>query len=179
MNALSARVTLVFTILGSPVYAAMSLTSTDMTPGNPIKVQHIYPRCGGRNLSPQLSWSGAPVNTRSFVLTMIDLDVKPSQWSHWVVVNLPASVHSIAQGAASLPGRAKAVVSNFGDAAYAGPCPPAGTGVHHYQFTIWAMPTAQTSLAADDKATELTSRLSHLALERASLTALVQAPAGH
>ena len=179
MNAVSARVTLLFTILGSPAFAAMSLTSTDMAAGDPINVRHIYPRCGGENLSPQLSWSGAPVNTRSFVLTMIDLDVTPSQWSHWVVVNLPASLHSMARGAASLPGRARAVASNFGDAAYAGPCPPAGTGVHHYQFTIWAMPAAETSLAADEKATELTSRLSHLALEQASLTALVQAPAGH
>jgi Raf kinase inhibitor-like YbhB/YbcL family protein len=179
MNTLSARVTLlVFTILGGPAFAALSLTSGDITPGNPIDARHIYPRCGGRNLSPQLSWTGAPGNTGSYVLTMIDLDVKPSQWSHWIVVNLPSSAHSLSQGAASLPGTAKAVVSNFGDAAYAGPCPPAGSGVHHYQFTIWALPMPELSLPADEKATELAARLSRIALERASLTALVQAPAG-
>ena len=142
-----------------------------------MPARHIYPRCGGQNISPQLSWTGEPAATRSFVLTMIDIDVKPAQWSHWVVAGLPASVHGIAQGARTLPGKAKAVVSNFGDAAYAGPCPPAGTGLHHYQFTIWALPVDDMDLPADEKATELTARLSQLALDHASLTTQVQAPA--
>ena len=179
MNTLSARVTLVITILGGPAFAAMSLTSSDLKQDAPINSAHMYPRCGGRNLSPQLSWGGAPPSTKSLVLTMIDVDVKPAQWSHWVVVGLPVSATSLPQGARTLPGNAKALVSNFGDAAYAGPCPPAGTGVHHYQFTIWALPTEELSLPPDEKATELTAKLSRLALERASLTALVQAPAGH
>jgi Raf kinase inhibitor-like YbhB/YbcL family protein len=179
MNTLSARVTLLFTILGGPAFAALTLTSSDLKQDTAINTVHIYPRCGGRNLSPQLSWSGAPRSAKSLVLTMIDVDVKPSQWSHWVVVGLPVSATSLPQGADTLPGNARAVVSNFGDAAYAGPCPPAGTGVHHYQFTIWALPTEELSLPADEKATELTAKLSRLALERTSLTALVQAPAGH
>jgi Raf kinase inhibitor-like YbhB/YbcL family protein len=179
MNTLSARVTLLFTILAGPAFAALTLTSSDLKQDAAINTAHIYPRCGGRNLSPQLSWSGAPQSAKSLVLTMIDVDVKPSQWSHWVVVGLPVSATSLPQGANTLPGNARAVVSNFGDAAYAGPCPPAGTGVHHYQFTIWALPTEELSLPADEKATELTAKLSRLALERASLTALVQAPAGH
>lgn len=159
-----------------PAGTAMGLTSTDLESGAAMPAQHIYPRCGGKNISPQLSWSGEPGATRSFVLTMIDVDVKPTQWSHWVIVNLPATVHAIAQGASSLPGDAKAVVSNFGDAAYAGPCPPAGTGLHHYQFTIWALPVGNIDLTADEKATELTTRLSQLALDHASLTTHVQAP---
>jgi Raf kinase inhibitor-like YbhB/YbcL family protein len=163
---------------GVPACAAMTLTSSDLTADAPISRVHIYPACGGRNLSPQLSWSGAPQSAKSLVLTMIDLDVKPSQWSHWVVINLPVSATTLVQGAGTLPGHARAVVSNFGDAAYAGPCPPAGTGVHHYQFTIWALPMAEISIAADEKATELTAHLSRLALEHASLTARVQAPAG-
>jgi Raf kinase inhibitor-like YbhB/YbcL family protein len=179
MNTLSARVTLVIMILGGPAFAAMSLTSSDLKQDAPINSAHIYPRCGGRNLSPQLSWSGAPQSAKSLVLTMIDVDVKPAQWSHWVVVGLPVSATSLPQGARTLPGNAKALVSNFGDAAYAGPCPPAGTGMHHYQFTIWALPTEELSLPPDEKATELTAKLSRLALERASITALVQAPAGH
>jgi Raf kinase inhibitor-like YbhB/YbcL family protein len=178
MNTLSARVMLVFAILGGPAWAAMTLTSSDIKQDAPINIAHIYSRCGGHNLSPQLSWSGAPQSAKSLVLTMIDVDVKPSQWSHWVVVGLPISPTSLPQGAKTLPGNARALVSNFGDAAYAGPCPPAGTGVHHYQFTVWALPTAELSLSPDGKATELTAKLSRLALERASLTALVQAPAG-
>jgi len=182
MNTLNARITplfaLLYTIPGGPAFAAMTLTSSDLQQNAPINTTHIYPRCGGRNISPQLSWSGAPQSARSLVLTMIDVDVKPSQWSHWVVVGLPTGAGSLAQGARTLPGNAKALISNFGDAAYAGPCPPAGTGVHHYQFTIWALPTAELSLPPDEKAMELTAKLSRLALAHASLTALVQAPAG-
>jgi hypothetical protein len=163
-------------ILAGPAAAAMNLTSSDLTDGAPMPTQHIYPRCGGHNISPQLTWKEVPGATQSLVLTMIDLDVKPTQWSHWVVVNLPVSAHSLEQGVNSLPGNAKAVVSNFGDAAYAGPCPPAGTGLHHYQFTIWALRVPTLDLPVDEKATELTARLSTLALEHASLTAQVQAP---
>jgi Raf kinase inhibitor-like YbhB/YbcL family protein len=110
------------------------------------------------------------------LLTMIDVDEKPSHWSHWIVVDLPANANSLSQGTTSLPGRARAVVSNFGDAAYDGPCPPMGTGTHHYEFTIWAMPTTTTSLEADEKTTRVTAFLSQHALEWSSLTVVVQAP---
>jgi Raf kinase inhibitor-like YbhB/YbcL family protein len=164
------------TLLTGTASAAMTMTSTDIRSGSAIPVAQFYPRCGGENISPNLSWSGAPSGTMSFVLTMIDVDVKPDQWSHWIVVSLPATSNSLARGAHSLPGAAKAVVSNFGDAAYAGPCPPKGTGVHHYQFTIWALPTASISLAPDEKATTLTALLSKQALDRASLIGVVSAP---
>src|SRR5215467_7206985 len=101
--------------------AAMTLSSSDLTPGAAMPVQHIYPRCGGRNISPALAWSGAPAATKSFVLTLIDLDPKPNGWSHWIVVGLPKGAVSLPRGVKSLPQGAHAVVSNFGDAAYAGP----------------------------------------------------------
>jgi Raf kinase inhibitor-like YbhB/YbcL family protein len=169
-------VSIALSLLAGAASAAMSMTSTDIRSGSAIPVAHIYPRCGGKNISPNLSWSGAPSGTMSFVLTMIDVDVKPDEWSHWVVVGLPATSNSLARGALALPGGAKTVVSNFGDAAYAGPCPPKGTGVHHYEFTIWALPTVSIWLAPDEKATTLTAMLSKHALDRASLIGLVSAP---
>ena len=176
MRRSASGVSLLLALLTGTASAAMSLTSIDLKPGAAIPIAHIYPRCGGENIPPALSWSGAPSTTKSFVLTMIDVDVKPDKWSHWVVVGLPATVQSLPRGAKSLPGGAKAIVSNFGDAAYAGPCPPKGTGVHHYEFTIWAMPTAEISLPDDEKATTLTEFLSKRALDRASLVGLVSAP---
>jgi Raf kinase inhibitor-like YbhB/YbcL family protein len=177
MGRVMARVSLMLTLATGSASAGMSLTSLDIKPGVAIPIAHIYPRCGGDNISPSLTWDGAPRGTASFVLTMIDVDVKPDEWSHWVVVGLPATLSSLPRGAQSLPGGATAIVSNFGDAAYAGPCPPKGTGVHHYQFTIWALPTASIPLAPDEKATTLTALLSKNALGQASLTGLVNAPA--
>lgn len=176
MNDAIARLMLILPLASAPAYATMSLTSTDIVAGDRIPNAQIYPRCGGSNISPQLSWSGAPVGTMSFVLTMIDIDVKPSQWSHWIVVDLPPQSTDLARGASSLPGKAKAIASNFGDVHYDGPCPPKGTGVHHYVFTVWALPTAAIVLAPDDEARHVTATLERLALDRASLSAFVEAP---
>ena len=169
---------LVSILLATSGIAAMTLTSTDIAGGGAIPVAQLYPRCGGKNVSPQLAWSGVPPAARSLVLTMIDIDVKPVQWSHWIVVGLPTTVSSLPQGTASLPGGARSLTSNFGDAAYAGPCPPKGTGVHHYQFTIWALSGTTTDLLPDQKATEVSARLARQAIAHASLVGWVQAPAG-
>jgi Raf kinase inhibitor-like YbhB/YbcL family protein len=159
----------------TPALAAMSLTSPDLSPGASMPAQHIYPRCGGQNVSPALSWSGAPAGTKSLVLTMIDMDVKPALWSHWIVVDLPAASTGLARGLKALPAPAKSVVSNFGDAVYDGPCPPRGSGLHHYQFTIWAMKAATTDLPRDAKAPDVIATLTAGSLGRAALTTSVAA----
>jgi Raf kinase inhibitor-like YbhB/YbcL family protein len=166
---------LTFLLVGSALpAAAMQLTSKDLAPGGEIATAQIYPRCGGENVSPALVWSGAPPATKSFVLTMIDVDVKPSRWSHWIVVDLPPSVTSLAAGMQSLPAGAKAVASNFGDRFYDGPCPPDGTGVHHYELTIWAMPGTGTNIAPDAKASDVSAMLSARAIANATLTGWVK-----
>jgi Raf kinase inhibitor-like YbhB/YbcL family protein len=154
---------------------ALTLGSHDLTPGGVMPAAHIYPRCGGQNLSPDLAWKGAPAATKSFVLTMIDQDVKPALWSHWVVVGLPPSTTGLAQGVKALPAGAQGVTSNFGAATYNGPCPPPGSGVHHYQLTIWAMPGASLAAAPDQSARDLQAKLSAAALDHATLTVTVAA----
>ena len=171
--------TIAFLALGlaathGPAAAAMSLKSADIRPGGVIAAAQIYPRCGGRNVSPQLSWSGTPSGARSLVLTMIDLDVKPADWSHWIVVDLPPTETELPRGVKALPGKARAVAGNFGDAGYDGPCPPNGTGVHRYQITIWAMPETATTIAPDAKATDVAAQLARHAIDKASLTGLVK-----
>jgi Raf kinase inhibitor-like YbhB/YbcL family protein len=105
---------------------------------------------------------------------MIDIDVKPSRWSHWIVVDLPPAVTSLARGAPSLPRGASAVASNFGDRSYDGPCPPDGTGVHHYEITIWAMPGATTNIAPDAKASDVAAMLAARAIGHATLIGWVK-----
>ena len=155
--------------------SAMTLTSSDFNDGAALPVAHIYPRCGGQNVSPELSWSGAPAGTKSFVLTMIDLTVKPNGWSHWIVADLPVAATSLARGTKDLPAPAKALGSNFGDLFYDGPCPPPGTGTHRYEFTVWAMPSASTSIAPDAKASDVQAMLTKAALGHATIGASVAA----
>ena len=150
--------------------AAMTLTSQDLKDGAPMPAVNIYARCGGQNVSPQLAWSGAPAATKSFVLTMIDVSVKPAGWSHWIVVGLPPSVISLPRRAPTLPAGARQIATNFGDAAYGGPCPPPGTGVHRYQITIWAMPSAQTAIGPDARATDVAALLARASIDHATLS---------
>ena len=171
----SALLALGLALAATPALAAMAITSADLPPGAPMPAKHIYPRCGGQNVSPALAWSGAPAGTRSLVLTMIDMDVAPALWSHWIVVDLPAASTGLQQGVKALPPPAHAIVSNFGDAAYDGPCPPNGSGIHHYQFTIWAMKAATTDLPKDAKAPDLIATLTAGSLAHAQLTSAVAA----
>lgn len=154
--------------------AAMSLVSADIPPNATIAARHVYPRCGGDNLSPQLSWSGAPKGTQSFAVTMIDLDVKPHQWSHWILVDLPPATTSLPRGLKTPPGHAQVLNSDFGDAAYDGPCPPKGSGLHRYEVTVWALPTAVAPLRSGYRATDVVQRLSKLAIGHASFIGTVR-----
>lgn len=160
-------------VCGAPAMAAMTLASADLASGAEISLAQIYPRCGGENVSPQLSWSGAPPGTKSFVLTMIDTSVKPAQWSHWIVVDIPAKVTSLARGFKAPPAGATQISSNFGDEYYDGPCPPTGSGVHRYELTLWALAIPKFQVAADMKATELTDALTRASLDHATLAGTV------
>lgn len=156
--------------------SAMTLTSADFKDGAALPEVHVYPRCGGQNISPELSWSGAPAGTTMLVLTMIDVTVKPNGWSHWVVVNLPENTTSLPRGVTVLPAPATTVTSNFGDNAYAGPCPPPGTGTHRYEFTVWAIPnSALLTIRPDMPATDLTNALTSVASDHAKIGASVAA----
>lgn len=120
---------------------AMELTSPDLKPNGGIAAEQVYTACGGRNLSPTLAWSGVPKEAKSLALTLVDTSVKPSGWSHWLVIDMSPDTKSLVKGLKALPKGAKVLVSDFGDAAYAGPCPPKGSGAHHYEFTLWALKT--------------------------------------
>jgi hypothetical protein len=159
-------------LLASPA-SAMTIASSDFKDGGVLPMAYVYPRCGGQNVSPELHWSGVPSGAKSLVLTMIDGDVKPSGWSHWIIVGLEPSSTGLPRRLLAWPVGAKAVVSNFGDTSYDGPCPPKGTGTHHYVFTLWAMPAAHTDLAPNAKATDLETMLTRSAIAHASVTGTV------
>jgi len=164
----------IFAALLSGPAATMELSSPDIRDGSEIALEHIYPRCGGANVSPALKWSGVPAGTKSLALSMIDVDVKPAMWSHWLVVDLPPNTAGLPRGASQLPVGAKPLMTDFGDAAYGGPCPPKGSGLHHYQFTLWALPSDTIAFPRGATTAEVSVALSKVSLAKATLTATYQ-----
>ncbi len=133
--------------------------------------------CSGENRSPELKWSGAPKDTRSFAVTMYDPDAPTgSGWWHWVVINIPADVTGLAAGAGTvnsttLPKGAVQGRSDFGVAAWGGTCPPQGDKPHRYIFTVYALKTDKLDVPADATAA-LTGYMIHAnTLGKASFTA--------
>lgn len=112
----------------------LTLTSSQFQDGDYLADEQVFAGfgCEGQNLSPSLSWSGAPAGTKSFALTVYDPDAPTgSGWWHWVVVNLPATTTSLPKGAgtadgSNLPKGALQVRTDFGAPGYGGPCAPQG-----------------------------------------------------
>ena len=117
----------------------LHISSTTFGAGAPQPVSVAFAGCGGGNVSPDLRWTGAPASTKSFVITEFDPDAPTGVgfW-HWTVANVPASVSSLAAGAA-LPAGAVAGLTDYGLAGYQGPCPPTGDKPHRYKITISAL----------------------------------------
>ena len=85
--------------------AGMKLTSAEVSNGATIRNAQVFNSftCTGDNISPSLSWSGAPKGTKSFVITVYDPDAPTgSGWWHWVVINIPASTTSVPKNAGDL-----------------------------------------------------------------------------
>ena len=102
--------------------------------------------CHGENISPELSWTNAPAGTQSFAVTIYDKDAPTgSGFWHWLIFNIPANVTELKSDAGNIskgPAPAGAIqsVTDFGQAGYGGPCPPAGP-IHEYLITVFALKT--------------------------------------
>ncbi|MFQ4148004.1 YbhB/YbcL family Raf kinase inhibitor-like protein [Arthrobacter sp. LAPM80] len=130
----------------------------------------------GKDLSPQLSWSGFPAGTRSFAVTMFDPDAPTaSGWWHWAVADLPVGVTDLAEGAsATLPAGALTLKNDAGSPAYMGSAPPAGHGPHRYMVVVHALDVQSLGLDPEASAAALGFNLHFHTLARARLTALFE-----
>ncbi len=110
--------------------------------------------CEGADLSPSLEWSGEPRDSRSFAIIVDDPDAPGGTWNHWLLWDIPASVHALAQG--FKPGQLGQSGNNdFGKSGYNGPCPPRGHGPHRYFFRLYALNVPSLGLRAGAKRAEL------------------------
>jgi Raf kinase inhibitor-like YbhB/YbcL family protein len=123
---------------------AFSLTSEDITDGQPLKADQYGGDSGGQDVSPQLAWEGAPAGTKSYAVTVFDPDAPTgSGFWHWAVANLPATVTSLPAGAGSAGGRlpqgALTLPNELRLKQFVGAAPPQGTGVHRYFVVVHAV----------------------------------------
>jgi Raf kinase inhibitor-like YbhB/YbcL family protein len=124
-----------------------TVSSTDLRAGGTVNAAQVFDQdeCTGGNRSPQLSWHGAPAGTRSFAVTMFDLDAPGPGWWHWATADIPAGVSQLPTNASAsgfLKKLGAVEASNdFGRDGYGGPCPPPGKP-HRYVVTVYALSVA-------------------------------------
>ncbi len=120
---------------------SFSLHTPGFGPGERIPEQYT---CEGADLSPELSWSGAPPGTKSFALVVEDPDAPDPRapqrvWVHWVLYNLPPEAHLLAKAThpPHLPHGTEEGKNDWGRIGWRGPCPPIGR--HRYYFRLYAL----------------------------------------
>jgi len=126
--------------------ADLSLEVPSLHPNGAWDQEQVYDGlgCHGHNRSPALEWRNAPATTRGFAVTVFDPDAPGAGWWLWLVYNLPAATHGLAEGVGDslgrgLPERAVQTLNDFGTLGFGGPCPPAGDRAHRYLITVHAL----------------------------------------
>jgi Raf kinase inhibitor-like YbhB/YbcL family protein len=119
------------TVAAAPATGPLTISSPAFRDGAPIPVEYT---CKGANIAPPLTWS-APSGA---ALVVDDPDAVDGLYVHWVVTGIAPGSGSTADG--QTPAGANTLPNTAGQAAYKGPCPPAGTGTHHYRFTLYQLP---------------------------------------
>jgi Raf kinase inhibitor-like YbhB/YbcL family protein len=163
-----------------PPTGSFELVSTDISDGETLPDRAVQ---AAGNTSPQLSWSGFPEATKSFVVTCFDPDAPtPSGFWHWAVANLPGDVSELAAGAgsadATLPGDAVTLRNDFGGSEFAGAAPPPGDGEHRYIFCVHGVDVEALEVDAQTSCAWLSFLLAFHTLARARLYTLFAEPGG-
>jgi len=145
---------------GGAQMAEIKVTSTAFAEGAMIPVKFTG---DGEDVSPPLSWTGAPEGTKSFALINDDPDAPVGTWVHWVLFNIPAHVTGLPE---NVPPNAKLAdgsvhgKNSWGRLGYGGPKPPSGT--HRYFFKIYALDTTLQLAPGADKAELLRAMEGHV-----------------
>lgn len=117
---------------------ALAISTTSFPNGGDIPKKFT---CDGADVSPELSWGGAPSATQSFTLIADDPDAPVGTWTHWVLYDLPASASSLTEGVSKideLGSGGRQGRNDFRKIGYGGPCPPPGKP-HRYFFKLYAL----------------------------------------
>src|SRR5689334_17089199 len=171
---------------GLPEVPSFTVTSTTLTEGGgtpPAQMSGIFGVPGGKDVSPQLSWSGAPEGTKSYAITVYDPDAPTgSGFWHWAVADIPATVTELPEGAgddtgSGLPEGAFQLPNDARAARFIGASPPAGHGPHRYFVVVHALDVDTIGVPADATPAFLGFNMAGHILGRAVLIATAETPA--
>ncbi len=124
----------------------------------------------GEDVSPPIEWVGAPAGTRSFALIVDDPDAPDPRapqrtWVHWVLYDIPAEAHALAEGVKKhgLPAGTRQGLNDWKRTGYGGPSPPAGR--HRYFHKLYALDVVLPDLEQPTKARLLNAMKGHVLAE--------------
>ncbi|WP_432157483.1 YbhB/YbcL family Raf kinase inhibitor-like protein [Streptomyces sp. bgisy153] len=169
-----------------PEAASFTVTSTTVADGAAWPAEQfsgLFGVPGGKDVSPQLSWTGAPEGTRSYAVTVYDPDAPTgSGFWHWAVADIPATTTGLPEGAgddtgSGLPEGAFQLPNDARMARFVGAAPPAGHGPHRYVVVVHALDVESTGVAVDATPAVLGFTMAGHVLGRAVLTATAEIPA--
>lgn len=150
-----------------PVGGVFELKSAAFADTGSIPARHSQ---RGGNVSPPLSWSGAPASVQSFAVTCTDADA--FGYVHWVVYDIPATVTALAENLPKTPTlTSPPAMQGANDTAgtgWAGLDPPPGEE-HRYVFTLYALGTTTLGLAPGARLTQVTQAMQGKIISQASL----------
>ena len=168
-----------------PELPALTVTSEDFTDGGTLATPQLSGRMGvpgGGDVSPQLSWSGAPEGTQSYVVTVFDPDAPTvSGFWHLSIANLPASVTSLPAGAVTaddfsgLPDEAVVLRNDAGYRGFVGAAPPENHGPHRYIVAVHAVDTTELPVDETSSCAFIGFNLFSEAIARGTLTGIHEA----
>jgi Raf kinase inhibitor-like YbhB/YbcL family protein len=155
-----------FVIFCAPLAKAdvFTLASTSFNHNQRLPIQYT---CNGKDISPALSWSNAPTETKTFVIILSDPDAPGGEFYHWVVYNIPSIISSLDEGQTEMPPGAIVAENSFDKQKYSGPCPPKGSS-HRYKFELYALDTNLILSVNADETKVLNAMQGHI-LDKASL----------
>lgn len=161
-----------------PPVPSFSLESSDVADGETVDPKFTHPSVGGGNVSPQLTWSGFPSETRGFAVTCFDPDAPTgSGFWHWAVINVSVSTTNLAQGASgtdAMPDGAVEGRNDFGSYGWGGCAPPAGDRPHRYVFTVHALDLDHLDLDADTPLGQIGFNLTFHTIAKATMRPIFQ-----
>ena len=129
--------------------------------------------CTGGNVSPELSWNNPPQNAKSFAIICHDPDApRPNGWYHWLVVNIPINERKI-ERAGKITGSLE-TITDFETSGFGGACPPVGHGIHHYNFTIYALDVEKLDVTENTPPKEVEEIVIKHSIAKSTITGLFE-----